>query len=147
MSEKKRKPVFQEGPVTAEFIARSIQSHSTKHSIGGHSIFLGQVRADRKEGRTVKAIEYTAHVSMAEEVLQSIREETFSRYPLTCMHIHHSLGVVNAGEMCLFVFTSSVHRKEAIRACEEVVERIKKEVPVWGREILDDESYLWKENT
>lgn len=147
MNEKKRKPVFQEGPVTAEFISRSIQSHSTKLSIGGHSIFLGQVRADQKDGGTVRAIEYTAHVSMAEEVLYTIREETFSRYPLTCMHIHHSLGVVNAGEICLFVFTSAAHRKEAIRACEEVVERIKKEVPVWGREILDDESYLWKENT
>ena len=147
MSEKKRKPVFHEGPITSDFIARSIQSHSTKHDIGGHSIFLGQVRADQKEQARVVAIEYTAYVQMAEDVMHAIREEIFSRYPLTCMHIHHSLGTVKAGEICLFVFTSAAHRKEAIRACEEVVERIKKEVPVWGREILDDENYLWKENS
>lgn len=147
MSDKKRKQVFQEGPIHTDFIAKSIQNHSAKHTIGGHSIFLGQVRADAKENGVVTAIEYTAYIPMAEGVLHTIREETFSKYPLTCMHIHHSLGVVRSGEICLFVFTSSVHRKEAIQACEEVVERIKKEVPVWGREILDDENYLWKENT
>jgi molybdopterin synthase catalytic subunit len=36
----------------------------------------------------------------------------------------------------LFVFTSSAHRKAAIDACEETVERIKLNCPVWGKEIL-----------
>jgi molybdopterin synthase catalytic subunit len=62
------------------------------------------------------------------------------------MHIYHSLGKVNAGEICLFVFTSSAHRKAAIDACEEVVERIKKELPIWGRELFEDDTYQWKEN-
>jgi molybdopterin synthase catalytic subunit len=39
-----------------------------------------------------------------------------------------------------------VHRKEAIDACEEVVERIKKELPIWGKEIFAGEAYQWKEN-
>ena len=52
------------------------------------------------------------------------------------MHIYHSLGKVKAGEICLFVFTSSSHRKAAIDACEEVVERVKKELPIWGRNYL-----------
>jgi molybdopterin synthase catalytic subunit len=62
------------------------------------------------------------------------------------MHIYHSLGKVHAGEISLFVFTSSPHRKAAIVACEEIVERIKKEAPVWGKEIFEDETYVWKEN-
>ena len=62
------------------------------------------------------------------------------------MHIYHSLGQVKAGEISLFVFTSSIHRKPAIDACSEIVERIKAELPVWGKEILSDESYVWKEN-
>jgi len=62
------------------------------------------------------------------------------------MHVHHSLGEVKTGEICLFVFASSPHRKAAIDACEEAVERIKKELPIWGREILEDESHQWKQN-
>jgi molybdopterin synthase catalytic subunit len=50
------------------------------------------------------------------------------------------------GEICLFVFASAVHRKEAIQAVEEVVERIKKELPIWGKEICDNQKYQWKEN-
>ena len=47
---------------------------------------------------------------------------------------------------CLFVFTSSKHRKEATLACNEVVERIKNELPVWGKEIFEDETHQWKIN-
>lgn len=62
------------------------------------------------------------------------------------MHVYHSLGRVAVGEISLFVFTSSKHRKAAIAACEETVERLKAELPVWGKEVFEDDSYQWKEN-
>ncbi len=138
--------VFVQGPISPDFVGESIAKHSAKTNIGAHSIFLGQVRNDVLDGREVVAIEYSAYEEMAEEKLREIREETFVRYPLTCMHIYHSLGRVNAGEISLFVFTSGVHRREAIDACNEVVERIKQEVPVWGKELFADDTYSWKEN-
>lgn len=140
------KNIFQEGPIVANFIADSIAKHATKTNIGGHNIFLGQVRADEIDGNKVAAIEYTSHVEMALEKMHEIREAIFAKYPLTCMHIHHSLGVVSAGEICLFVFTSSAHRKVAIEACTECVERIKAELPIWGKELFEGEGYQWKEN-
>lgn len=140
------KRVFVQGPVAPDFIGESIAKHSAKTNIGAHSIFLGQVRNDLLDGREVVAIEYSAYEEMAEEKLREIREATFARYPLTCMHIYHSLGRVRAGEISLFVFTSGVHRREAIDACNEVVERIKQEVPVWGKELFADDTYSWKEN-
>ena len=143
MSEKKVRNIFVEGPIAAQFIADSISKHSTKKSIGAHSIFMGQVRNDMIAGMEVLAIEYTAYTDMANERMAEIREEIFSKYPLTCMHIYHSLGIVKSGEISLFVFTSSAHRKAAIDACEEIVERIKKELPVWGKELFD-EGYVWK---
>ena len=121
-----------QGAVPASFIAESIQKHSTKTDIGAHSIFLGQVRSDLIGQKKVLAIEYTSYEAMAREKMQEIRENIFAKYELTCMHVHHSLGRVNAGEISLFVFTSSAHRKAAINACEETVERIKAELPVWG---------------
>jgi len=140
------KNIFSQGAISPAFIADSIAKHSSKKDIGAHSIFLGQVRADVIEDKTVAAIEYTAYEDLALEKMHGIREEIFDNYELTCMHVHHSLGEVKAGEICLFVFTSSRHRKIAIEACEEVVERIKAELPVWGKEIFEDKTHQWKLN-
>jgi molybdopterin synthase catalytic subunit len=83
---------------------------------------------------------------MAEEKIQTIRDEAFSRFNLTCMHIYHSTGMVKAGEVCLFIFTSSAHREDCMKATDFLVEKIKKEVPIFGREIFEDDSHVWKVN-
>ncbi|HEX4849797.1 MAG TPA: molybdenum cofactor biosynthesis protein MoaE [Puia sp.] len=146
MKETKFKNIFISGPISPAMIASSIEKHKDKTEIGAHSIFLGQVRRDRIDHKSVAAIEYTAYEEMALKKMHEIRESIFTSYKLTCMHIYHSLGKVMAGEISLFVFTSSPHRKAAIDACEEVVERIKSGLPIWGKEIFEDESYQWKEN-
>jgi molybdopterin synthase catalytic subunit len=140
------KNIFVKGKITAEFIADSISKHQSKTDIGGHSIFLGQVRADIINGNKVVAIDYTTYEEIALSKMQQIREFIFAKYSLTCMHVYHSLGAVKAGEICLFVFTSSKHRKAATDACSETVELIKAGLPVWGKELFDDETHQWKIN-
>jgi molybdopterin synthase catalytic subunit len=147
MSETKPKNVFVEGSISSEFIGQSIAKHQSKTNIGAHNIFLGQVRADEINGKRISAIEYTAHLEMANVKFHEIREATFEKFNLTCMHIYHSLGIVNAGEICLFVFVSSPRRKEVFKALEFVVEEIKAKVPVFGKEIFEDSSHQWKVNT
>ncbi|MCY1660998.1 molybdenum cofactor biosynthesis protein MoaE [Chryseobacterium sp. SL1] len=143
---KKIRNIFIEGPIDPTFVAESIAKHTIKTNIGGHSIFLGQIREDSINDKKVRSIEFTAYQEMALEKSHEIREEIITKYGLTCAHIYHSLGNINVGEICLFVFTSAPHRKEAIDACDEMVDRIKKEVPLWGKEILEDRSHTWKEN-
>lgn len=146
MSEKKKHKAFIKGPVSPQFIAESIAKHSTKTSIGAHDIFLGQVRADEINGKTVQAIDYSSYEEMAEEKFHEIREVAFGKFDLTCMHIYHSLGKVKAGEICLFVFTSSRHRAIAFDACRWIVEEIKAHVPIWGKEFFEGNVYVWKKN-
>lgn len=147
MKDNKPKNVFKEGPISSEFISQSIAKHQSKTSIGAHNIFLGQVRADEIDGKTVSAIEYTAYEDMANAKFHSIREAAFKKFNLTCMHIYHSLGKVNSGEICLFVFVSSPRRKEVFKAIEFIVEEIKANVPVFGKEIFEDETHQWKINS
>ena len=149
MSEEKIKKAhnfFTDGAISPSLIADSIARHGNKKNIGAHDIFLGQVRADIIDGQTVKAIEYSAYTEMAENELERIRENIIVKYNLTCAHILHSMGVVASGEICLFVFVSSAHRKAAFDACLEMVELIKKEVPIFGKEIFEDGTHVWKEN-
>ena len=147
MSETKpKKKSFIQGAISAEFIGNSIAKHQTKTTIGAHNIFLGQVRADEIDGKKVKAIDYTAYEEMAEQSFYEIRETAFAKFNLTCMHIYHSLGVVEAGEICLFVFVSAPRRKTTYEALEFLVEEIKEKVAIFGKEIFEDDSYTWKVN-
>jgi molybdopterin synthase catalytic subunit len=140
------KTIFIQGAISAEFIGNSIAKHQSKTSIGAHQIFLGQVRADEIEGEAVTAIEYTSYEDMANEKMHIIREEIFANNEITCMHVYHSLGKVKAGEICLFVFVSSPHRKESQVVCQKLVERVKNELPIWGKEITE-QSEQWKVNS
>ena len=146
MEKKKIKNSLVEGPITPEKIANSIAHHQVKTNIGAHDIFLGQVRADTIDGKNVTAIEYSAYEEMANKVFDEIRESAFDKYDLTCSHIYHSTGVVKAGEICLFVFTSSKHRAMAFDACRYITEEIKAKVPVFGKELFKDGEHVWKEN-
>ena len=141
------KNVFKQGPISSGFIGESIAKHQSKTTIGAHNIFLGQVRADVVGDKKVAAIEYTAYEDMANKNFHDIREATFEKFNLTCMHIYHSLGEVKTGEICLFVFVSSPRRKEVFKALEYVVEAIKADVPIFGKEIFEDESSQWKVNS
>jgi len=76
----KIKNIFQNSPVSPLFIAESITKHSSKTEIGAHQIFLGQIRADEIDGKTVKAIEYTAYEDLAINQMAVIREEIFAKY-------------------------------------------------------------------
>ncbi|MEI6817132.1 MAG: molybdenum cofactor biosynthesis protein MoaE [Bacteroidota bacterium] len=143
---KKKKEYFTDTAISPDFIADSISKHSKKKNIGAHDIFLGQVRADMIENKTVCGIEYSAYKEMAEKEMDKIREETIVKHGLTCAHVLHSLGRLNAGEICFFVFVSSPHRNASFEACRELVDRIKKEVPIFGKEYFEDDSYQWKEN-
>ena len=140
------KNIFVKGPISPQKIADSIAHHQVKTQIGAHEIFLGQIRADEIDGKTVTAIDYTAYEEMALAAAHEIRESAFEKFDLTCMHIYHSLGKVKTGEICLFVFTSSAHRKDAREACTFLVENIKEKLPIFGKELFEDESHQWKVN-
>ena len=148
MSDKKKKPksALRQGPITPESIGISIAHHQVKTNIGGHNIFLGQVRADLIDGKKVVAIEYSAYEEMADKEIYNIREAAFEKFDLTCMHIYHSLGIVKSGEISLFVFVSSAHRDACYQASRFIVEEIKAKVPIFGKEILEDGDFEWKEN-
>ena len=146
MKEKEHRNIFIQGAISPEFIAQSIAKHQSKTNIGAHNIFLGQVRADVVDNKAVKAIEYSAYQEMANAKFHEIREAAFEKFDLSCMHIYHSIGTVNAGEICLFVFVSSPRRKNVFEALEYIVEEIKAKVPVFGKEIFEDSTHQWKVN-
>lgn len=139
--------IFLHGPVPAELVTQEIAQLARHHQIGAHSLFIGQVRNDVHKRQPVMAIRYTAYETMANEKALEICRELSEKFALEEIRIWHSLGDVKAGEISLFVLVAARHRRAALDACSEAVERLKKELPVWGQELYADNFSLWKENT
>jgi molybdopterin synthase catalytic subunit len=136
------------GAVSVEIIASEIEILGNRKDAGGHSIFLGQVRADLREGKRVKAIEYSAYEEMVRVEAEKIREAVINEFnDVLNIVIIHSLGVVMTGEISMFVLVSAGHRDHATKACRQAVELIKERLPVWKKEIFEDNTYLWQENS
>jgi molybdopterin synthase catalytic subunit len=133
------------GPITQKVITHLMEKMGEKTDSGGHSVFLGQVRADEINGKKVKAIEYSAYEGMVKVEADKIKETILSEFgEAKSIEIIHSTGIVKAGEISLFVLVSAGHRHQAIQACSKTVELIKEKLPVWKKEIFDDDSHEWK---
>jgi molybdopterin synthase catalytic subunit len=135
------------GPVAPIAISELVAKGGQNHDCGAHSLFVGQVRRDQTGGRYIRAIEYSAYEEMvigeADKIYKSILSE-FS--DVKTIDIIHSKGLVKVGEVSLLVMVSAGHRDHASRACAKTVELIKEKLPIWKKEIFEDNSGQWKEN-
>jgi molybdopterin synthase catalytic subunit len=133
------------GPVTLKEISPLMERMGAKTNAGGHSVFMGQVRADEISGKIVKAIEYSAYEAMVKAQTEKIIDEILAEYPdAQSVEILHSTGIVKTGEISLFVLVSAGHRQQAILACAKTVELIKERLPVWKKEIYEDDTHIWQ---
>jgi len=134
-------------PITSSVITHLIEKLGERSDSGGHSVFLGQVRADEINGKKVRAIEYSAYEGMVKIEAENIKQIIMSEFgDVRSIYIVHSTGLVKAGELSLFVLVSAGHRYQAMLACSKTVELIKEKFPVWKKEIFDDDSHEWKRN-
>lgn len=138
--------LFTEGPIDLSALIKAFQQLCHDCENGAHEIFLGQVRADRMDGHTVVAIEYSAFEEMVEQQVKKIKDEIFDQFPIKSLHFLHSLGRVPVGGISLFVLISAPHRQAAFEATRFFVDRLKGELPIWGKEIFDHQHSQWKVN-
>ena len=139
--------IWVEGEISPSMTANFLERISKSGNTGGIDIFIGQIRADLKGNKKVKAIQYTSHQEMALKLLEEIAQNAISAHQLTHVYICHSLGDVSVGGASMLVIAAAAHRVEAFAGCREIVEKIKSEVPIWGEEIMDNNEREWKVNS
>ena len=136
-----------EGPIAQKVISGLIDKLGGRTDTGGHSLFLGQVRADKITERKVVAIEYSSYETMVKVEAEEIKRTILSEFSdVRSIDILHSNGIVNAGEISLLVLVSGGHRHQAMLACSKAVDLIKEKLPIWKKEIFDDQSTEWRQN-
>lgn len=104
---------------------------------GGECIFVGRTRDEihPEHGRLIR-LEYEAFEPMAKSVLDAIAREATDRCGCLAVRVHHSLGPVPTGEASVVVQVACAHRAEAFEACRLIIDRLKKEAPIWKKEIF-----------
>jgi molybdopterin synthase catalytic subunit len=105
---------------------------------GGVVTFTGTVR-DGTRGRRVVRLEYEAYRGMAERKLAEIGAAVAAEHGAE-VAIVHRVGVLLPGDAAVVIACAAPHRTAAFRACEECIERLKREVPIWKREVFEDGS-------
>ncbi|NAR28613.1 molybdenum cofactor biosynthesis protein MoaE [Acinetobacter haemolyticus] len=111
---------------------------------GGIGIFIGTVR-NHHEGKAVLALKYTAYAPVAEKMIRQIEQELQQKYAVPYVRVIHRVGALEIGEKAIIAIAYAAHRREAFAACEEAVERVKHEVPVWKEEFYTDGSSQYVE--
>lgn len=95
-------------------------------------------------GKSVLKLEYEAYVPMALKEMMKLCNESRELWPeLHHISMQHRLGEVPVRESSILIAVSSPHRRDAIAACEWLIDELKARVPVWKKEHYADGS-VWK---
>ena len=111
---------------------------------GAMGIFIGTVR-NHHQGKAVQALKYSAYAPVAEKMIRQIEQEIQLKYGVSYVRVVHRIGTLAIGDTAIIAMAYAAHRREAFQACEEAVERVKHEVPVWKEEFYLDGSSQYVE--
>jgi molybdopterin synthase catalytic subunit len=98
---------------------------------------------DHNEGRTVLRLEYEAFAPLALREGTRILAEARARFGLERAYCAHRIGLLQIGELAVWVGVSAAHRGEAFDACRFIIDQIKHRVPIWKKEYYTDGDSGW----
>lgn len=108
---------------------------------GAIATFTGAVR-NHDGGRRVTALNYSAHPS-AEQVLVQVAQEFVARPKVHRLAVAHRVGDLEIGDVALFVAVAASHREQAFSCVEDLVNRVKEQVPIWKHQTYTDGTSSW----
>jgi molybdopterin synthase catalytic subunit len=122
-----------QGPVELDEVLDWVKSPDA----GAIDVFIGTTR-NHSNGREVLFLEYEAYEPMAVKLMETIGAEARRRWGIDRLAIVHRLGRVEVGEASVAVAVSAAHRREAFEACRYMIDALKKDIPIWKKEVFSD---------
>jgi molybdopterin synthase catalytic subunit len=126
-----------EQPIDVAVLTAAVEGSSS----GAVVSFAGVVR-DHDGGRSVTAIEYVAHPT-ATAVLARVVAEVTAAGQAEAVAVSHRIGPLAIGDAALVVAVAGVHRAEAFDTAMKLVDEVKRQLPVWKRQVFADGSDEW----
>jgi molybdopterin synthase catalytic subunit len=128
------------GPLDVSTAIARVQSPQA----GGIDVFLGTTRAEtRADGTPLVALDYEAYGEMALKRMKELAAEARKQWPIIRLTMLHRTGRVALAEPSIIIAVSTPHRAESFVACRWLIDALKKDVPIWKREIWADREGEW----
>ncbi|WP_457653938.1 molybdenum cofactor biosynthesis protein MoaE [Rhodocaloribacter sp.] len=109
---------------------------------GGLDLFIGTTRRWTGDAETLE-LSYECYAPMAMKEMRRLVEEAMTRWPLVRACIRHRLGTVPVAEASVLIGVAAPHRADAFEACRFLIDRLKRQVPIWKRETYADGRLEW----
>lgn len=108
---------------------------------GGTCVFVGTVR-EEDGGRSVSELGYTAHPSV-EDTLRRVAVAVAAQHQVRALAAVHRVGDLAVGDAAVVVAAAAPHRGTAFAACRQLIDDLKREVPVWKHQRFTDGGQEW----
>lgn len=113
-------------------------------AFGGICTFEGATRADADPTHgTIVRLDYEAYDGMAQRQMLRLAEEALDRWGPGRVAMVHRVGSVPPGELSVMIVFACGHRSEAFAACRWLIDSLKRDVPIWKRDVFQDGSQQW----
>lgn len=127
-----------EEPLHVDVLAKQVEDRAA----GAVVTFSGVVR-DHDGGRGVTELEYVGHPSAQDVIGDVARDLAAGRSGVRAVAVSHRIGTLGIGDVALACAVSADHRKEAFDACSELVDEVKRRLPIWKRQTFSDGQDEW----
>ncbi len=132
--------LIEEAPIQLDDVA--LKSKLPTEGCGAVVSFLGITRG-REGDAEVLRLEFDAWQEQLTPVLYSLAEQAISKFGVLAVVMAHRVGSVGPQEPIVAIHVGSPHRKEAFQACEWLIDELKKQAPLWKKEVTS-EGESWK---
>ncbi len=140
--------------VLVELVSHAIDAQAIREFVmgdallGGIVTFEGATRRDmNKEEGCVVRLDYEAYDTMARVELARLANEVKTRWSVGRVAVVHRIGSVPVGEVSVMIAVACGHRAEAFEACRWLIDTLKKDVPIWKKDIYETGREQWVDPT
>ena len=86
-------------------------------------------------GAGLSGLEFDAWQEKLGETLHSLAEQAVEKFSLNSVAMAHRIGSVGPGENIVSIHVASPHRKEAFEGCSWLIDELKRQAPLWKKEV------------
>jgi len=128
--------------ITRETLVRRVERSADADRSGAIATFTGRVRErDGADDDRTTHLAFEKYEGVAGDRMDAIAADLTERDGVFDVRMHHRTGVIESGEDIVFVVVLAGHRREAFRAVEDGIDRLKDEVPIFKKETTEAEAF------
>ncbi len=112
----------------------SLRNELDTENCGAIVSFLGITRGMEGDDEVIR-LEFDAWQEKLGATLHSLAADAIKKFSIHSVAMAHRIGSVGPGENIVAIHVASPHRKEAFESCSWLIDELKRQAPLWKKEV------------